>query len=142
MLSRSESVLVLLARCEQELAALLRPTLESFGLSLEHWRIVHTLSRVEYMAMTALAEVAAVSPSSSTRHIDQLVSQGLVLRQVDPVDRRKVVVALTKRGRTMSEKCAAAEDRCQTSMAESDSEVALLLSGALRSLSRARFADA
>lgn len=142
MLSRSESVLVLLARCEQELAGMLRPTLESFGLSLEHWRIVHTLSRVDYMAMTALAEVAAVSPSSSTRHIDQLVSQGLVLRQIDPVDRRKVVVALTKRGRTVSDKCAVAEDRCQSVMAESNSEVALLLTTALRGLARARFADA
>ncbi|OPX05901.1 MarR family winged helix-turn-helix transcriptional regulator [Mycobacterium sp. AT1] len=125
-MTQSEGLLLLLARFEHELAAAIRPTLDSVGISLEHFRLIQTLSLTEYMAMSALAEQSAVTVSSSTRHIDHLVGLGLVLRQPDPFDRRKVVVALTRRGRAIAEKCATAERRIQTTVVESSGSAAQL----------------
>lgn len=109
---QSTSLLLVLARCEQGMVDLLRPALNDLGVSLEQWRVICTLRQVEYLSMTALSDLAAVSASSLTRHVDQLIDMSAALRQVDPVDRRKVVVALTKRGRRLADKCAKAEEDC------------------------------
>ncbi len=134
-MNRSEGLLLLLARLEHEQASRFRPTLEGVGITLEHYRLMQTLSVTEYLAMSALAEQSAVTISSSTRHVDHLVGVGLVLRQPDPFDRRKVVVALTRRGRTVAEKCAAAERKIAASVLESSSSAAqlgLLLTSTVR----------
>ncbi|MCV7372014.1 MarR family transcriptional regulator [Mycolicibacterium arabiense] len=107
--TRSTSFLLMLARCEQGITDLLRPTLNEVGISLEQWRVIGTLRQVEYMSMTTLSELSAVPASSLTRHVDQLIDMGAALRQVDPADRRKVVVALTKQGWRFEDKCAEAE---------------------------------
>lgn len=112
--NQSTSLLLVLARCEQAMVDMLRPALNEIGISLEQWRVISTLRQVEYMSMTTLSDLSAVSASSLTRHVDQLIDMSAALRQVDPVDRRKVVVALTKRGRRLADKCAKAEEDCLT----------------------------
>lgn len=111
-MNESTSLLLVLARCEQTLAGMLRPVLSEAGISLEQWRVVRTLSHVNYMSMKTLSELTAVPASSLTRHIDQLINAAAALRQVDPADRRKVVVALTTRGRRLADRCAGAEEQC------------------------------
>jgi DNA-binding MarR family transcriptional regulator len=110
--NRSTSLLLMLARCEQSMLDLLRPALADIGISLEQWRVICTLSQVEYMSMTTLSERSAISASSLTRHVDQLIDMSAALRQVDPIDRRKIVVALTRRGRRLADRCAKAEEEC------------------------------
>lgn len=140
-MSPSEGLLLLLARCEQELVDELRPTLDGLGISLEHWRLIQTLSRCEYMSMTELAQRAVLSNSSSTRHIDALVGRGYVLRQTDPFDRRKVVVALTRRGRIVGEKCSAAEQDRQNAVARRSSSTFFRLVRALEGITETDSVD-
>lgn len=135
-MNESTSLLLVLARCEQALAGMLRPVLSEAGISLEQWRVVRTLSSVNYMSMKTLSELTAVPASSLTRHIDQLIDAAAALRQVDPADRRRVVVALTTRGRRLADKCARAEEQCVTAspLAAHLGELVAILDGSKRPL--------
>ena len=50
-----------------------------------------------------LAEHLRIAPRSATEVVDALESKGLVSRSTDPTDRRATLVALTDRGRELSE---------------------------------------
>ena len=50
-----------------------------------------------------LAEHLRIAPRSVTEVVDALESKGLVERSGDPADRRATLVALTRRGRELSE---------------------------------------
>ena len=50
-----------------------------------------------------LAEHLRIAPRSATEVVDALEAKGLVSRSPDPGDRRAVLVALTERGRQLSE---------------------------------------
>lgn len=55
------------------------------------------------IAMGELAEAMASPPSRLTRQIRRLEVRGLVLRTVNPHDRRRVVATITDKGRTLVE---------------------------------------
>ena len=50
-----------------------------------------------------LAELLRIAPRSVTEVVDALAAKGLVERSADPEDRRAVLVALTRRGRELSD---------------------------------------
>jgi DNA-binding MarR family transcriptional regulator len=50
-----------------------------------------------------LADQLRIAPRSATEVVDALETKGLVARSPDPGDRRAVLVALTERGRALSE---------------------------------------
>lgn len=47
------------------------------------------------LSITRLAELLAVSPPSASAMVDRLVDRGLLTREPDPDDRRKVIVSLS-----------------------------------------------
>jgi len=51
--------------------------------------------------MSALAASARVVPSSATGIVDNLVGRGLVLRETDQMDRRRVICRLSPEGQDM-----------------------------------------
>jgi DNA-binding MarR family transcriptional regulator len=51
--------------------------------------------------LTALADREQIRPPSMTRTVDALEQRRLVVRQVDPTDRRHVLVSLTDTGRAL-----------------------------------------
>jgi len=54
------------------------------------------------MRMTALAEVVRADPSTTSRHVADLVREGLVARQPDPDDRRAHLLVVTEAGREVA----------------------------------------
>ena len=54
------------------------------------------------LRMTELAEAAVLPAATLTRHVDRLVERALVIRRIDPDDRRRAVVALSGRGEQMA----------------------------------------
>ncbi len=73
--------------------------LASAGVTPEQWRVLGVLEAGGGRTMSDLALTAVVPAATATRIVDQLVSNGLVYRRADPVDRRRVVVHLSARGR-------------------------------------------
>lgn len=61
---------------------------EELGLTRAQWRVLAQLRRREGINQSTLAELLEVEPITMGRHIDRLVTKGLVERRPDPKDRR------------------------------------------------------
>jgi len=89
----------LLSHAERRMTRELARILEADGCTVEQWRALVLLADEEPHSMSELAEFALLSAPSLTRLIDRMVANNLVYRKVDPRDRRRVLVHLTRRGR-------------------------------------------
>ncbi len=79
-------------------ARLTELALDEAGMSLTQYRILQHL-RHGHTIQSDLAFRLAVTKQSVTRLVDTLVEKRYLTRRVDPVDRRRVVHAITSRGR-------------------------------------------
>ena len=85
--------------------------LRDFGLHWWQYDVLATLRRQgEPFRMTAsdLAEASRLTSGAMTNRIDRLERSGLVRRDPDPADGRRVLVQLTAQGRRLVEKAMAA----------------------------------
>jgi long-chain acyl-CoA synthetase len=89
---------VVAVRAAARLAKAVETALGGADLSLPQYRLLALLSDGS-SAATALADRLAVSRPSITALVDGLVERGLVERQADAADRRRVAHALTSLGR-------------------------------------------
>lgn len=105
----STSRMVQLRQEEEQIRGLLAPVLAEFGLLPEHWRILAVIDDHPGIAMSTVAASAVVPGASLTRHVDRLTERGLVLRHIDPEDRRRVVVTLSSRGAAVADRLRSAE---------------------------------
>lgn len=96
-------LLYLLTRAERLLARRLSAILDAEGCSLDAWRVLALLADGSRF-MTELSERAFLPPGSLTRLIDHLVEENLVYRRGDDLDRRRIKVHLTARGRRLHQR--------------------------------------
>jgi DNA-binding MarR family transcriptional regulator len=71
-----------------------------FDLSVPKFRVLIFLNRHEGASLSEIAEHLGLALPSMSKLIDGLVSRDMVIRQMDPGDRRRVTLALTTLGRT------------------------------------------
>ncbi|QIA27521.1 MarR family transcriptional regulator [Thermaerobacter sp. PB12/4term] len=106
-------------------------------LSVPQFRTLVFLDRHPGASLSAVAEHLGVSRPTASALVGRLVQRGLVTREVDPAERRRVVLRLTPAGR---ENLEVARRRTQASLAShlagfSPGELAVLAEG-LRLLER------
>jgi DNA-binding MarR family transcriptional regulator len=92
---------------ERELKALF----DEFGLERGEFDVLATLRRAgspDGMSAGALARSSMVTSGAVTNRLDRLVAKGYVTRDLDPTDRRTVVVALTPTGRELIDRAVVA----------------------------------
>ncbi|WOQ17462.1 MarR family winged helix-turn-helix transcriptional regulator [Raineyella sp. W15-4] len=75
-----------------------RSVLAGAGLSLEGWLVLVALARQNGLIMSEIAERTRSSNATLTRHVDTLVQQALVYREVVHDDRRQIAVYASRRG--------------------------------------------
>jgi MarR family transcriptional regulator, organic hydroperoxide resistance regulator len=73
------------------------------GLSDAQYSLLFCLRTRAALPMSELAEVAELSPASTTEMLDGLAAAGLVARQRSQRDRRVVLTSLTEHGRELVE---------------------------------------
>ena len=99
-----DSPLTLLAQLMRTLGSVesrLESALEPVGLSVAKFRALAQLVDVEEgLPLSTLAERCACVRSNITQLVDRLEAEGLVVRAVDPRDRRSVRAELTALGRS------------------------------------------
>lgn len=84
---------------KRELAVQLNP----YGVSVSVALILDALSRSpEPLCMSEISQNIGLSPSSMTSLVDRLVGRGLVLREYDTEDRRRIWLMLTDAGRELA----------------------------------------
>jgi len=124
-----EALVLALSDAERRVARRLAQVLAQHGCTVERWRALALLARADSHGMTELAEFTQLPPASVTRLVDGLVADNLAHRKADPLDRRRVLVHITRRGlalqRQLSERIAAERDAILGEVEESD--VAALL---------------
>lgn len=113
----SSSLMVSLRQEERRVGRRLAPLLAERGLLAEHWRIIAVLDDHPGTDMGTLSASAVVTAASLTRHVDRLVEVGIVVRHVDPADRRRVVLALSPQGVTYAGRLREAEAPARTAAA-------------------------
>ena len=72
------------------------------GLRVPEWRVLACLSDRDGQSVTELATLSQMEQSRLTRIIAQMEARGLVRRDADTFDRRRVLVFLTDSGRDLA----------------------------------------
>lgn len=88
----------LLTLVERRVVLRLAEALKAEGTTIDEWRVLTLLADGNGHPMTEIAEYASLPAPSLTKLVDRLVSQNLVLRRADDVDRRRVLVFAAERG--------------------------------------------
>lgn len=91
----------LLRQVASGLAARVEEILLASDLTLDQWRVLHTLSEAGPLSMSELGARTRIPGPTATRIVDRLVERSLLYRNVDPADRRRVVVHAARRGREL-----------------------------------------
>jgi DNA-binding MarR family transcriptional regulator len=119
-----------ISRIERLLKIELDKVFSSFGLESWEFDVLATLRRSGAPhALTAgqLLDSMMIASGTVTNRIDRLAARGLVERRRDPDDGRVVVVALTRRGRTLIDRAlpahAANESRLLSFLGDADRQV-------------------
>ncbi|MDE4096222.1 MarR family transcriptional regulator [Phaeobacter gallaeciensis] len=98
----SNYLLYLLAAASEGASAQFHAQVRSSGLRVPEWRVLACLHDCEGAMITQLARIALVEQSRLTRIIAQMEKRGLLIRQSDPEDGRRVRVFLTPEGRALT----------------------------------------
>ncbi|MGH3244506.1 MAG: MarR family winged helix-turn-helix transcriptional regulator [Spirillospora sp.] len=119
---------------ERELKALFA----EFGLERGEFDVLATLRRGGAdggMTAGALARSSMVTSGAVTNRLDRLVAKGYITRDIDPLNRRAVVVALTPAGRELIDRAVAAHvDNERRILAALDPDQRDVLAATLRTL--------
>jgi DNA-binding MarR family transcriptional regulator len=89
----------------------------NFDTTLPRFDVLAALERhADGLKMSALSEFLMVSNGNVTGVVSRLIEDGLVTRTVDQADRRSATVRLTRKGRDVFLKMAAANERWMDEM--------------------------
>lgn len=122
---------------ERRLELRLLPALREHDLTMDQGRVLSVLLDRPGIAMSLLAEAAVIPAASLTRNVDRLVDRALVVRRVDSEDKRRLVTALSTRGRSVALRLRAVEASVERQLSEElGAERFLALSGGLEDLER------
>lgn len=97
-LERTERLSRAVGRLRRAMLARVGPVLEHEGHPLVHWQLVSAIAYDGLHSQAALATRVGIDPAGTSRALDELDDLGLVKRQRDPVDRRRVTLNLTAKG--------------------------------------------
>jgi len=96
-----------------------RAVVEQSGLPFSRIRILKRLSR-RAMSVKELAHAATIDAPAATVAVNDLEERGLVVREIDPTNRRCKVVSLTDGGRAMVRDIDAITDPAPDALARLD----------------------
>ncbi len=96
-----------------------RAVIEKTGLPFSRVRILKRLGR-RPMTVKQLAHAAAMDAPATVVAVNDLEDRGLVVREVDPTNRRCKLVSLTDAGRSVVDEIDAVEDPAPNALAALD----------------------
>jgi DNA-binding MarR family transcriptional regulator len=87
-------------RAQQLLIGSLDSALRPFGITFARYEVLVLIrfSRDGSLPLSKIGQRLQVHPTSVTNAIDRLVAQGLVVREADEADRRRILASLTPEG--------------------------------------------
>lgn len=98
-----------------------RAVIEQTGLPFSRVRVLKRLAR-EPLTVKQLAYAATVDAPAATVAVNDLEERGLVVREIDPANRRCKLVSLTEAGRALLARIDRIEDPAPDALAALDAE--------------------
>lgn len=95
------SLPIALLRARETVMGPIREMLAESGVNEQKWRVLRMLEEQGPLELTHLAHEACLLLSSLTRMVRPMEEEGLISRSTPESDRRKVVVAITDKGRDL-----------------------------------------
>ena len=86
---------ILLENAHRHLNQLLTQALAAEGMQPDYWRVLFVLGDEKGRTMGDLAESLGMNPPKVSKLMDKMVSKGLVLRNADGQDSRRVLAYIT-----------------------------------------------
>ena len=74
---------------------------DHFGLSIAEWRIIANLGRLGALSAGVVAERSSLDKPKVTRALQRLLDRALIVRSIEPSDRRQVRISLTRNGQAL-----------------------------------------
>lgn len=100
-LSTSRSLPIALLRARERVMGPIRAMLTDVGITEQQWRVLRVLQENGPMEPTRISEQACLLLPSLTRILQKLDEKGLVRRKQDKADRRKQIVQISAKGRSL-----------------------------------------
>ncbi len=97
-LDRTERLARAVGRVRRAMRARASAVMELQDAPLVHWQLISAISFDGLHSQIALADRVGMDPAGTSRALDKLEQAGLVKRERDGGDRRRVTVALTPKG--------------------------------------------
>ncbi len=88
-----------IAAAHRSVSQSLTARMKQFGVKVEAWRIMEALDDDKRLTMGELARIVLITPSTLSKLVDRMVSDGLVHRQVSSTDQRQINLLLTDLGK-------------------------------------------
>lgn len=106
-----QSLPAILTRAREVMMARVRPTLRAYDLTEPQWRVLRTLGSVDEIAVTHLATLVVLLPSSLSRILRDLTERGLIQRRTSELDLRRGLLSVSDDGMVLIETIAPAAAR-------------------------------
>ncbi len=97
------SLPAILMRAREAVMARVRPTLREYEVTEPQWRVLRTLSSLEEIEVTQLADLVFLLPSSLSRILRDLGERGLIQRRTSDADLRRGLVSISDKGMALIE---------------------------------------
>ena len=97
----SRSLPIALLRARETVMGPVREMLADSGINEQKWRVLRVLDESGALDQSLLAEKSCLQLPSLTRILRAMEEQGLVTRAMDPGDRRRSIVSISKSGQSV-----------------------------------------
>ncbi|ALE75510.1 hypothetical protein FRP1_26225 [Pseudonocardia sp. EC080625-04] len=131
----------LLSMAEREASHRMEEALRAVGADIDRWRVLSLLVARGGCPMNVVAEHALLLAPKCSKLVDRMVAANLVLRRPDDLDRRRVLIFASARGREALTRWDAAVDEVGAQLAELLGEDAAVLDAVLRRLASGARSD-
>lgn len=112
----SRSLPMSLLRAREAVMRLFRPSLRSYGLTEQQWRILRALASIDAIEVTELARVAFLLGPSLSRILRDLEARHLIERRTAKADLRRGVVSISAKGLKLIEAVAPSSEAIYAAM--------------------------
>jgi len=100
----------IMTRFMQKIMVMDRAEKYCYGVTLSQAYVISTLQRQNMLSMNELSQELRLAISTLTRIVDVLVRDGIVCRNTNEQDRRKVCTCLTEKGKDLAGKLQACSE--------------------------------
>ena len=107
---------ILLENAHRHLNQMLTQALAAEGMQPDFWRVLFVLGDEKGHTMGGLAESLSMNPPKVSKLMDKMVSKGLVLRNADGQDNRRVLAYITDKGLSTLERMASPVEKFEAQL--------------------------